>query len=172
MGLLGSAARARACGSVLLAELVHAASRIDNLLLAGIEGVAVRAHFDLQIVSEGRAGLERVAARAADRNLFVFGMACGFHCLHRGSGMDADRVNGGDRFGIKGRGSLAACLPFLKPQAQGSPEKLERVHSSKRERVRASVSLSTEPVDNSVDFSDFRGQKRRAYCIFVTLVKK
>jgi len=41
--------------------------------------VAVRAHLDLQIVSEGRAGLERVAARAANRNLFVFGMALGFH---------------------------------------------------------------------------------------------
>jgi hypothetical protein len=86
--------------------------------------------------------------------------------------MDADRVNGGDRFGIKGRGSLAACLPFLKPQAQGSPRKLGRVHSSKRERVRASVSLSTEAVDNSVDFSTYPGEKTLPYCIFVTLVKK
>jgi hypothetical protein len=86
--------------------------------------------------------------------------------------MDADPVNGGDRFEIKGRGSLAACLPFLKPQTQGEPEKLHRVHSSKGERVRASVSLSTEAVDNSVDFSTYPGRKTRAYCIFVTLVKK
>jgi len=49
---------------------------------------------------------------------------------------------------------------------------LKRVHSSKRERVRASVSLSTEPVDNSVDFSTYPGQKTLPYCIFVTLVKK
>jgi len=48
--------------------------------------------------------------------------------------------------------------------------KLERVQGSKGERVRASVSLSTEPVDNSVDFSGSRGQKTRPYCIFVTLV--
>jgi hypothetical protein len=86
--------------------------------------------------------------------------------------MDADRINGGDRFQIKGRGSLAACLPFLKPQAQGPVAKLKRVHSSKRERVRASDSLSTEAVDNSVDFSTHPGQKTLPYCIFVTLVKK
>src|SRR3954466_7139519 len=71
--------RRSARGGVLLAEFVDAAGRIDDLLLTGVERVAVRAHLDLQIVSEGRAGLERVAARAADRNLFVFGMALGFH---------------------------------------------------------------------------------------------
>ena len=86
--------------------------------------------------------------------------------------MDADRVYGGARFEIKGRGSLAACLPVLKPQTQESSGKLKRVHSSKRERVRASVSLSTEPVDNSVDFSTYRRRKTLPYCIFVTLVKK
>ena len=75
MGLLRSAARSGTGCSVFLAELVNAAGRIDNLLLTGIERVAVRAHFDLQIVSEGRAGLERIAARAIDRDLFVFGMA-------------------------------------------------------------------------------------------------
>lgn len=86
--------------------------------------------------------------------------------------MDADQVSGGDQFEIKGRGSLAACLPFLKPQAQEAPGKLKRGRSGKGERVGASVSLSTEAVDNSVDFSDWRGKKSRAYCIFVTLVKK
>jgi hypothetical protein len=86
--------------------------------------------------------------------------------------MDADRVNGGDRFGIKGRGSLAAVCPLLKPLMATEQGELKRVRSSKRERVRASVSLSTEPVDNSVDFSTYRGEKTRAYCIFVTLVKK
>ena len=73
--LRGAAARGGITRSgIFLTELVDAAGRIDNLLLAGIERVAVRAHFDLQIVSEGRAGLERIAARAIDRDLFVFGM--------------------------------------------------------------------------------------------------
>ena len=61
--------RRSARGGVLLAEFVDAAGGIDDLLLTGIERVAVRAHLDLQIVSEGRAGLERIAARAIDRNL-------------------------------------------------------------------------------------------------------
>src|SRR3984893_6607554 len=66
-------------GGVLLAELVHAARGVDDLLLAGIERVAVRAHLDLQIVSERRTRLERVAARAGDGDLFVLGMYGGFH---------------------------------------------------------------------------------------------
>src|ERR1700719_2751031 len=66
-------------GGVLLAELVHAARGVDDLLLAGIEGMAVRAHLDLQIVSERRTRLERVAARAGDGDLFVLGMYGGFH---------------------------------------------------------------------------------------------
>lgn len=71
VGLFGGSAS----GSVLLAELVHAARGIHDLLLTGIERMAVRADFHLQIVTQGRAGLERVAARAADGDLFVLGMA-------------------------------------------------------------------------------------------------
>src|SRR5207302_2983641 len=66
-------------GRVLPAELVHAARGVDDLLLARIERMAVRAHLDLQIVTEGRARLERVAARAGDGDLSVVGVDCGFH---------------------------------------------------------------------------------------------
>jgi len=86
--------------------------------------------------------------------------------------MDADRICGGALIENKGRGSLAACHPVLKPQTQEFRGKLERVRSSNRERVGASVSLSTEPVDNSVDFSTHPHQKTLPYCIFITLVKK
>jgi hypothetical protein len=41
--------------------------------------MAVRAHLDLQVMTERRARLERVAARAADRDLFVLGMDLVFH---------------------------------------------------------------------------------------------
>jgi hypothetical protein len=41
--------------------------------------MAVRAHLDLQIMSEGRARLERITARAGDGDLFVLGMDGGFH---------------------------------------------------------------------------------------------
>src|SRR5436853_3110700 len=66
-------------GRVLPAEFVHAARGVDDLLLARIERMAVRAHLDLQIVTEGRARLERVAARAGDGDLSVVGVDCGFH---------------------------------------------------------------------------------------------
>ena len=64
---------------VLLAELVDAAAGVDDLLLARIEGVAVRADFDLQIVTEGRARVEGVPAAAGHGDLFVLGMDSVFH---------------------------------------------------------------------------------------------
>ena len=49
-------------GSVLLAELVHAAGGVHHLLLARVERMAVGANLDLEVLPEGGAGLERVAA--------------------------------------------------------------------------------------------------------------
>src|ERR1700688_749473 len=56
---------ARRSGGVFLAELVHAAGGVDDLLLAGVERLAVRTHVDLQILAHGGARLERIAAAAA-----------------------------------------------------------------------------------------------------------
>ena len=69
----------RGSGSVLLAEFVHATRGIEDLLLARVERVAVRADFDLQVVSQSRPRLECVTARAGDADFFVFGMRIGFH---------------------------------------------------------------------------------------------
>ena len=66
-------------GGVLLAELVDAASGVEDLLLARVEGMAVRADFDLEVVSQSRLRLERVAAGAAHADFFVVGMRVGFH---------------------------------------------------------------------------------------------
>jgi hypothetical protein len=41
--------------------------------------MAIGANFDLQILADGRARLELVAAGAGDRDEFVFGMDAGFH---------------------------------------------------------------------------------------------
>ena len=73
-------ARSRDTG-VFFAEFVDAACGVDHLLLAGVEGVAARAYFEIQIVPHGRSGLEGVAAAAGDRYLFVLGMDRGFHCF-------------------------------------------------------------------------------------------
>jgi hypothetical protein len=64
---------------VFLAELVDSTSRVDDLLLARIEGVAVGADFDLQIVSQSRTRLERVPAGAGNTDFFVLRMRIGFH---------------------------------------------------------------------------------------------
>jgi hypothetical protein len=64
--------------------------------------MAVRAHLDLQIVSERRTRLERVAARAGDGDLFVLGMYGGFHgVLTVGK---RSPINGASGTQIKGAG--------------------------------------------------------------------
>src|SRR4029079_10513530 len=64
---------------VLLTEFVDAAAGGDYLLLARIERMAVRADFDLQVVTEGRARVEGVPAAAGHRDLFVLGVDSVFH---------------------------------------------------------------------------------------------
>ena len=65
---------------VFLAELVDATTRVDDLLLARVERMAVRAHLDLQIVTERRARDERVATAARHRRLLVLRMDARLHC--------------------------------------------------------------------------------------------
>ena len=66
--------------AITLAEFLDAASGVDNLLLAGIERMAGRANFDVQLIFAQRgAGYESVATRAGDSDFFVIGMNAGFH---------------------------------------------------------------------------------------------
>jgi hypothetical protein len=67
---------------ILLAEFVDPARSIENLLLAGIERVAARTDFDLEIMTNGRARLEAVATAADDVDFGVVGMNCCFHENH------------------------------------------------------------------------------------------
>ena len=69
----------RLLDAVLLVELVNAAAGVDQLLLAGVEGVALGAdsHGDVLL---GGAGLDDSAASALDGGLLVIGMDSFFHC--------------------------------------------------------------------------------------------
>src|SRR5688500_7730673 len=78
-GKLRSCARRGPLAGVLLAEFVDATAGVDDLLLARIERMAVRAHLDLQVVAQRRARVEGVATAAGHRDLFVLGMDCVFH---------------------------------------------------------------------------------------------
>jgi hypothetical protein len=64
---------------VFFPELVYAAFSIDELLLAGEEGVAVRADIELHVLLGGP-DLERFTAGAVNRRHLVVGMDALFHC--------------------------------------------------------------------------------------------
>jgi hypothetical protein len=72
----------RILACVPLAELIDAAASVQYLLFPRIERMAVRAHFDLEIMAQGRARLERVAAAAGHADFFVFRMNAVFHGRH------------------------------------------------------------------------------------------
>lgn len=67
--------------SVLAAETVDTACRIQKFLLAGIERMALRANFDHDRVFRGRAGFKLAAARALDHDLIILGMNIRFHVV-------------------------------------------------------------------------------------------
>ena len=75
------------CGSdlgsgvgVLFGEALDAAGGVNQLLLAGEEGMAARADFDVQLVAlDCRTSLEVMAAGAVHRNGVIVGVNTGFH---------------------------------------------------------------------------------------------
>src|SRR5256884_4968276 len=68
-------------GAVLLAEPLHAAGRVEQLLLTREEGVTAGANFDMDH-GRGRARDEGIAARALDCCPLIFRMNPRFHCTH------------------------------------------------------------------------------------------
>ena len=68
--------------AVTFVEAIDAACGINQLLLAGKERVAGRTDFDVQIAFFGRAGFERLTARAANSYFVIFGMNSWFHVSH------------------------------------------------------------------------------------------
>ena len=67
------------CLGVLAAEALDAAGRVHQLLLAGKKWMAIGADFHVNVALVGRAGSERMAARAEHANLVVCRMNS---CLH------------------------------------------------------------------------------------------
>src|SRR5512132_3318564 len=68
--------------AVPLAELVDAARGVDDLLLARVERMALRADFDVQLLGgRGRAGHELVPAAAGDLHFGILGMDLLFHAV-------------------------------------------------------------------------------------------
>lgn len=66
---------------VFLTEFFHPAGGIENLLFAGVERMTLRAYFDMQIPTHGRARLKLIAATASNGNFSVIRMNFRFHRL-------------------------------------------------------------------------------------------
>src|SRR6187397_815926 len=73
-------------GAVALVEALDTATGINQLLLAGVEGVALVAKLDVLLARLGGAGGERVAARALDGHFVVLGMDVGLHVAPQRNG--------------------------------------------------------------------------------------
>jgi hypothetical protein len=67
--------------AIALVEAINASGGIDQLLFAGKEGVASRANFDVQVALLGGAGLECLAASAANGYIDVFWVNSWFHVI-------------------------------------------------------------------------------------------
>ena len=79
--------------AVLLVELINTAAGVDQLLLAGVEGVALRAHVDRHVVAlGGGTGDEGVAARAGDLHCVVIRMDTLLHSLSPRDSGDPGRI--------------------------------------------------------------------------------
>src|SRR3954451_1039500 len=78
--LLVALLRCLLCGGVALLEPGHAPTGVEDLLLAGVEGVALRADVGVDgATTDGAAGRERVAAGAGDLGLVVLGVGVLLH---------------------------------------------------------------------------------------------
>ena len=64
-----------------LLEAIHTSAAVHQLLLAGKEGMALGANFNLQF-GLGGTGFERLAAHATDDRLTVLGMDLFLHDFH------------------------------------------------------------------------------------------
>ena len=62
-----------------LLETIYTSAGIDELLLAGIERVALGANFNGDVLAGG-AGLDDVAAGAPDSGLIILGVDAFLHC--------------------------------------------------------------------------------------------
>ena len=64
-----------------LVETINTSTGVDQLLLAGVERVALGADLNTDLLLSG-AGCEHVATGATDRSLFVVGMDAFSHVVH------------------------------------------------------------------------------------------
>src|SRR5256886_17702278 len=132
--------RRHALPLVLPLEALDAPGRVHELLLAGVEGVALRADLHPD-VGPGRAGANDLAARARDRRLHVLRMNTHLHDRHL---LRGNKDTSPDRKAQKSRGLRAGSpYPKLCMEARNSLFVLVSLSLSRRSSM-ASTGLSWE----------------------------
>ncbi len=92
--------------TVFLAKLIHAASRVDNLLLPGIERMTGGADFDMQVFPQRGSSRELVATAAGHFDLFILGVNVRFHDI-----LAKTRISNPRRGAVQKRGILTIITP-------------------------------------------------------------
>ena len=69
------------CETVFLVETIHTSTRVNQLLLAGIERVTLGADFDANILLGGT-GLDHFAAGTTNGGVLIIGMDASLHAVH------------------------------------------------------------------------------------------
>ena len=65
--------------SVLATEFIHTTGGIQNLLFTGVEGMAGRADFYMQLIVQSGTSHKVIAATAGDLDLLIVRMGVSFH---------------------------------------------------------------------------------------------
>ena len=68
-----------ASASETLVKSIDSTSRVNHLLLSGIEGMAVGAHFQVDVLTNRRPGRNDIPAAAGCLDFFILGMDFRFH---------------------------------------------------------------------------------------------
>ena len=79
LGCLSAESDANLFHAILLAELLDTTGGVNGLLLAGVEGVALRAHFNVQVFGHGGAGFESKTTAAVHVDFVVVWVGFRFH---------------------------------------------------------------------------------------------
>ena len=65
---------------ITFVKAIDAAGRVDQFLFTGEKWMTLGTNFDMKLLTERRAGLERISARAGDAYFVIFRMNFLFHC--------------------------------------------------------------------------------------------
>ena len=65
---------------ITFVKAIDAAGRVDQFLFTGEKWMTLGTNFDMKLLTERRAGLKRITARAGDAYFVIFWMNFLFHC--------------------------------------------------------------------------------------------